>query len=177
VGLLDGWKYCPRCAAALAGDPGRLECASCGFVAYGNSVPGAEAIVFDDDGRILLGRRRFEPRAGYWDLPGGFLHEGEEPLAGLRREIREETGLEVEPLRFLGLWNEPYDGRIVLCLTWVVRARGDARPADDLDELRWFGADELPWEELAFTHYAPALSRALREQHAQGAGLDPQLDG
>jgi len=161
----------------LAGDAGRLECASCGFVAYANSVPGAEAIVFDDDDRILLGRRRFEPRAVYWDLPGGFLHEGEEPLAGLRREIREETGLEIEPPRFLGLWNEPYDGRTVLCLAWVARARGVPRAADDLAELRWFAEDELPWDELAFTHYAPALRSALGKQHAQGAGLDPQFDG
>ena len=170
MGLLDGWKYCPRCTAALAGDGRRLECRACGFVAYGNSVPGAEAVLLDDEGRVLLGRRRFEPRAGYWDFPGGFLHEGEEPLDGMRREIREETGLEVEPLHFLGIWNEPYDGRIVLCLTWVARARGNARAADDLTELRWFAPDELPWDELAFTHYAPALSRALGEQHLAQQG-------
>ena len=88
----------------------------------------------------------------------------------MRREIREETGLEVEPLHFLGFWNEPYDGRIVLCLTWVARARGNARAADDLTELRWFAPDDLPWDELAFTHYAPALSRALEDQRPAQQG-------
>ena len=47
---------------------------------------------------VLLGRRKHEPRQGYWDLPGGFLEEGEEPLEGLRRELREglfgATGIE-----------------------------------------------------------------------------------
>jgi ADP-ribose pyrophosphatase YjhB (NUDIX family) len=175
VGSLDSWKYCPRCASPLVGNASRLACGSCGFVAYASSVPGAEAVLLDGDGRVLLGRRRFEPRSGYWDLPGGFLEEGEEPLDALRREVREETGLEVEPLRFLGLWNEPYDGRIVLCLTWLARGHGDARAGDDLVELCWFAPTELPWEELAFTHYSAALSAGLGEQHAQGAGLDPQL--
>jgi len=161
VGVLDGWKYCPRCASVLAGDASRLECAACGFVAYASSVPGAEAVLLDDDGRVLLGRRRFEPRSGYWDLPGGFLEEGEEPLEALRREVREETGLEVEPLAFLGLWNEPYEGRIVLCLTWLARGHGDPRPGDDLVELQWFAAHDIPWDELAFTHYPAALSAAF----------------
>jgi len=177
VGLIDGWKYCPRCASVLAGDAARVECAACGFVAYGSSVPGAEAVLLDGEGRVLLGRRRFEPRLGYWDLPGGFLEEGEEPLDALRREVREETQLEVEPLRFLGHWNEPYDGRVVLCLTWLARGLGDPRPGDDLVELKWFAASEIPWDELAFTHYPAALSAGLGKQYAQSAGLDPQLDG
>lgn len=160
----------------LAGDPARLECAACGFVAYGSSVPGAEAILLDEDGRVLLGRRALEPRAGCWDFPGGFVHEGEEPLAAMRREIQEETGLEAEPLRFLGTWNEPYDGRIVLCLTWVARGHGQARAADDLTEVRWFARDEIPWDELAFTHYAPALSLFFRQEDAQSERREPGAD-
>ena len=58
-----------------------------------------------------------EPRQGYWDLPGGFLEEGEEPLDGLRREFREETGLEVEPVEWLGAFVDPYDRYFVLGLT------------------------------------------------------------
>jgi mutator protein MutT len=166
VGQLDGWKYCPRCKTALGGDAARLECEACGFVAWANSVPGAEAVIVDGKGRILLARRRDEPRAGLWDFPGGFLDEGEEPLAALLRETREETGLDVEPLEFLGLFNTPYGDRTVLSLTWLARADGETQAADDVAELRWFEPHELPWDELAFPHNAPTLKLALaREQN------------
>jgi ADP-ribose pyrophosphatase YjhB (NUDIX family) len=169
VGALDGWRFCPICGEAIEKVEDRAECRSCGFVGYANAAPGAEAVCFDEAGRVLLGRRAFDPAAGLWDLPGGFLHEDEHPLDGLRREIREETGLEIEPLEFLGFWLEPYDGRVVLCLTWTARATGEARAGDDLSELRWFEPDELPGaEELAFMHYPEVLLAALdrRNEHA-----------
>ena len=170
MGALDSWRFCPVCGEAIEKLDDRVECRACGNVAYANAVPGAEAVCLDDEGRILLGRRAFHPGKGLWDLPGGFLHEDEHPLDALRREVREETALEIEPHEFLGFWLEPYDGRIVLCLRWVARARGNARAADDLTELRWFAPDDLPWDELAFTHYAPALSRALEDQRPAQQG-------
>jgi ADP-ribose pyrophosphatase YjhB (NUDIX family) len=166
VGFLDEWKYCPRCRSEVTRDDERASCPACGFVAYANSVPGAEAVCFDADGRVLLGRRRLPPSQGLWDLPGGFLHEGEHPEDALRREVEEETGRVPEPVEFLGMWNEPYDGRVVLCLTWLARLDEDVQAGDDLAELRWFSRDEIPWDELAFTHYAPALLFAFqRQQH------------
>jgi ADP-ribose pyrophosphatase YjhB (NUDIX family) len=167
MGALDGWRFCPRCGEAIEKVHDRAECRACGYVGYANAVPGAEAVCFDAHGRVLLGRRAFDPGAGKWDLPGGFLHEDEHPLDALRREIHEETGLEIEPLRFLGFWLEPYDGRIVLCLSWTARASGEGSAADDLVELRWFSPDELPPpSELAFTHYPAVLSAAVGYQHA-----------
>ncbi len=164
MGFLDGWKYCPRCASELQRTHEYVECGACGYRVYAQSQPGAEAVCFDTGGRILLGRRAAAPRAGYWDLPGGFVHEGELPLDGMRREVEEETGRVPEPLEFLGTWNEPYFDRVVLCLTWLARLDPDVRAADDLSELRWFAPDELPWDELAFSHYTPALRLALARQ-------------
>jgi len=162
MGALDGWRFCPICGEAIEKFEDRVECRACGNVSYANAVPGAEAVCFDDDGRVLLGRRAYDPGKGRWDLPGGFLHEDEHPLDALRREVREETALEIEPRDFLGFWLEPYDGRIVLCLAWTALVHGDARPGDDLVELRWFERDELPGAaELAFSHYPEVLSAAL----------------
>jgi 8-oxo-dGTP diphosphatase len=168
VGALDGWRFCPMCAEAIERADDRVVCARCGFVGYANSVPAAEAVCFDAQGRVLLGRRGVDPGAGLWDLPGGFLHENEHPLDALRREVHEETALELEAPAFLGFWLEPYDGRIVLCLTWTAGVTGEARPGDDLVELHWFAGDELPGPaELAFSHYPEALSVALRRyEHA-----------
>lgn len=177
VGILDDWKYCPRCASELRERDEFLECGACGYRAYANPVPGAEAICFDMSGRILLGRRAEEPSVGRWDLPGGFIHEGELPVDALLREIEEETGCVPEPLDFLGMWNEPYLGRVVLCLTWLARLDGDVRAADDLAELRWFDPQDLPWHELAFAHDTPALRLALGQQDPKRLRRDPKLDG
>lgn len=164
MGILHGWKHCPRCRAPLGGDERRAACAACGFVAYANPVPTATAVCIDDEGRVLLGRRALEPDKGLWDLPGGFVDEHEHPLDALRRELREETGLEIEPLEFLGVWMDRYgydsSAASTLNLYWTARVvGGEQEAADDVAELRWFALDELPGaDELAFEVNAKVLS-------------------
>ena len=58
---------------------------------------GVGALVFSED-RLLLVERGQEPLKGYWSLPGGILETGETLIQGIRREVLEETGLDVEPL-------------------------------------------------------------------------------
>jgi ADP-ribose pyrophosphatase YjhB (NUDIX family) len=163
VGILDGWQYCPRCGAALRREDNRVECDACGFCHYASSAPTASAFVLDGDGCILLARRAFEPDAGLWDVPGGFLEEGEDPVAGLRRELLEETGLEIEVGDFVGVFTDTYgdgpDANAVLNLVWEARiASGEPAPADDVSELRWFPKDALPSDvELAFRWLAAGL--------------------
>jgi ADP-ribose pyrophosphatase YjhB (NUDIX family) len=170
MGELDDWTYCPRCRAELAGDSARLECPSCGFVVYASSKPTASALCVDD-GRLMLTRRAFEPFKGRWDLPGGFLDEGEHPLEGVKRELREETGLEIEPDRFFGIWIDRYGGdstaATTLNLYWTARVvAGEPVPADDVTEIGWFAPQELPPdEELAFANVREVL-RAWRDEHA-----------
>ena len=119
----------------------------------------------------MLARRAVAPFQGFWDIPGGFLDEGEDPLDGLRRELREETGLEVEPERFLGIWMDRYGGdstaEATLNLYWTARVvGGEAAPADDVSELHWFDPDELPAaDELAFEN-VPLVLAAWRDEHA-----------
>jgi 8-oxo-dGTP diphosphatase len=145
-------------------------------VTYARSTATTCALVEDDEGRILLARRAVEPFKGRWDIPGGFLEEGEHPLDGMRRELREETGLEVEPLEFFGVWTDRYDGdstaEATLNLYWTARAvSGEAQAADDVDDLRWFSRDELPdKDQLAFEN-VPLVLRAWH-QRAERAGLD-----
>lgn len=172
VGELTEWRWCPRCGEDLRRGDSRVECEACGFVAYASSKATAGALVEGADGRLLLARRAKEPFEGRWDIPGGFLEEGEHPLDGLRRELREETGLEVEPLEFLGAWMDRYGGdstaEATLNLYWTARALGgEPRAADDVDDLRWFAPDELPAaEELAFEN-VPLVLEAWRARQAQ----------
>jgi ADP-ribose pyrophosphatase YjhB (NUDIX family) len=155
MAILADWKYCPRCRTSILGDERRVECPQCGFVAYANPAPTATAVISDDEGRVLLGRRAIEPDKDKWDLLGGFVDEGEHPLDTLRRELQEEAALEVEPGDFLGVWMDRYgyDAPAVstLNLYWTARITGgEQRAADDVAELRWFAPDEIPWDELAF---------------------------
>ena len=163
MGSLAGWRYCPRCRAELERSDGRVACRTCHFVAYASSVPTACALCVDDDGRVLLARRAGEPFRGAWDLPGGFLEDGEHPLDALRRELREETGLEIEPVGFLGVWMDWYGAgpaaNSTLNLVWTARVVGGReQAADDVSELRWFVPNDLPPRaEIAF-HIADVLA-------------------
>lgn len=174
MGELRGWRWCPRCREELRGDVSRVECPACGFVSYASSKPTAGALCVDERGHVLLGRRRAEPFQGRWDIPGGFLEEGEPPLDGLRRELREETGLDVEPLEFMGAWMDRYGGdstaEATLNLYWTARVIGGvAEAADDVSELRWFDPDDLPPPgELAFDNVPKVLTAwRRRPQHTQ----------
>jgi 8-oxo-dGTP diphosphatase len=163
VARVVGWKHCPHCAGAIENDAKTATCADCGFTAYGSPEPTVCALVLDGEGRVLLARRKFDPKAGTWDVPGGFLEEDEEPLDGLRRELREEAGVEIEPLELAGIWADRYGGgddpTATLNLYWTARiVSGEPAPADDVAELRWFSLDALPpGDELAFHNVVEAL--------------------
>src|ERR1017187_5007941 len=120
MGALDDWRFCPRCGGDLASAGDHLACASGGGEYWANAIPGVQGIL-ERDGRVLLARRGREPRRGFWDLPGGFLQETERAADGLRREFLEETGLDVEPVELLRIDIEPYAGRHVSSVTWLVR--------------------------------------------------------
>ena len=162
MALLDGWKQCPCCGGGLAGDLERLECPACGFVMYANPAPAACALIEDDEGRVVLTRRAFEPYQGMWDVPGGFIGETEHPLDALRRELLEETGLDVLPGEWYGAFLVPYEGRTVVNLVWRARVLGGTpAPNDDVSELGWFSREELPpLEQIAM---AETLGRWLQE--------------
>ncbi|GAB3206763.1 NUDIX hydrolase [Marinactinospora thermotolerans] len=110
---------------------------------------GVTAVVFDEQRRLLLHRRSDD---GTWATPGGILEPGEQPAAGLVREVYEETGLRVLPERIVSVvTEEPFaypNGDRVQFLDIAFRCRpieGVARPADDESlEVRWFPLDGLP---------------------------------
>lgn len=157
MGNLDGWRFCPRCGGELVPEENHLRCTACGERYWANALPAVQALI-ERGGRVLLARRGIEPRRGHWDLPGGFVEETEAPEAAVRREVREETGLDVEHAELARIDIEPYDHRFVFSVTYRVAAEGDPVADDDVAELRWFAPDELP-AEMAF----PGQSDVLRE--------------
>jgi len=114
------------------------------------------ALIFEREGtaEILLIKRRNNPFGGYWALPGGFLDEGETCESGARRELREETGIDVRDLQLVCMGDMPGRdprGWIVSCIfCTIVEEKPIALAADDAIECNWFSLDDLP--SLAFDH-------------------------
>jgi 8-oxo-dGTP diphosphatase len=125
--------------------------------------------------RILLIRRKHGPFAGAWALPGGFIDLDETLEASARRELREETGVEVDDLEQLHAFGDPGRDPRGRTISVVFLARADAdslRPAaaDDAAEVGWHTLDELP--PLAFDHdriLAMVRQKVIRRQGARDA--------
>jgi len=109
---------------------------------------GVGAIIIED-GRVLLVKRGHPPLAGEWSIPGGVLEVGETLREAVIREAREETCLRVEPADLLGVYDRVSrddDGGTVYHYVLIDflcrRVGGEARAADDADEVRWFTLEE-----------------------------------
>lgn len=115
----------------------------------GRTLVGVGAVVLDPLGRILLVRRGNPPGAGLWSLPGGGL-EPEETLADCcRREVREETGIAVEPGAIVAVaevFAEGFRYVVVDFLALPVGADTIPRPASDALDARWFLSREIPFD-------------------------------
>lgn len=121
-------------------------------------VVAVAGVIWNDKGQVLLIRRANPPRAGHWSLPGGKVERGESLEEALRREIREETGLEIEILGLAGVAEIVDDGayggsgRHYVLIDYGVRVTsGTARAASDAMDATWFAYSELEalplWDE------------------------------
>ena len=135
-------------------------------------VVGVGAVVFRGE-RVLLIRRAKPPRAGEWSLPGGVQELGEGVIEAARREVREETGLELARVEFLTVVDSigrDGQGRVrwhyTLIDVWGEAAPGEARASDDAAELAWFGLDEL--EGLGLWSETLRVVRLAAERRAAG---------
>lgn len=102
----------------------------------------AGAVVVNEDGRVLLLEHRFRAGSG-WGIPGGFIEKGEQPEEALRRELREEIGLELERIEiaFARTLRKPTQIEII----FRCRARGDiGRKNIEIKSVEWFAPDNLP---------------------------------
>ncbi|MGO9901977.1 MAG: NUDIX domain-containing protein [Solirubrobacteraceae bacterium] len=151
-------RFCPRCGQpADITFPRSLACPHCGYLAYYNPKPVAAVIPVDDQDRVILMRRGFDPRRGRWTFPGGFVELGESVEDAVRRETDEELGISIELQRLVGVYSRA-DDRVVL-IVFLARAVGQPHTSPEAIEVRAFAPAELPWAELAFW----STERGLRD--------------
>ena len=133
----------------------RMVCLDCGFIHYVNPRPVAGTIPVRGDGKILLGRRDIEPRRGCWVFPGGFMDVGETAEEAAIRETREEVCLEVTNLQLIGVFTRIEPGVVVV--VYEAEAVGEPEVGHETQEIAWFAAHEIPWDEIAFDSTEAAL--------------------
>ena len=145
------FRFCPVCGseAFAVHDARSKRCAHCGFTYYHNAAASTVALIENSRGELLVVRRALPPAQGTLDLPGGFVDPGETLDEGCRREVREETGLEVTAMEFLfSLPNRyEYSGFVVDTTDCFFRCQvadtSAALAADDAASFRW-----IPWSAL-----------------------------
>jgi len=167
------FKFCPVCAAELAwvtqaedgGDKARLRCAACSFTHWNNPTPVLAAVIecTDRNGRVLLARNAAW-QGRFFGLITGFMEAGESPEEGIRREIAEETALEVSRLNLLGVWDFQRMNQIIIA--YHAQAHGEVRLSPELAEYKLIAPEDVRcWPQGT----GQALATWLRSK-----GIEPQ---
>lgn len=161
------FDFCPSCATRLEQDEERAgkACPNCARTWYPNPSPTVGAAIVRD-GRALISKRGSEPEKGRYDVPGGFLNAGEEALDGLRRELREELGVEVDVTMndCVQMATHTYGDEedYVLAIGFLARlVSGDPEPSDDVADIDWVTLDELDDIDFAWEHDRDLVRKAL----------------
>jgi ADP-ribose pyrophosphatase YjhB (NUDIX family) len=139
---------------------------------------GVGAVIVEQD-RVLLIRRGREPLKGHWSLPGGLLELGESLTDGVRREVREETGLTVEPLELIELLERiQAQGERVryhyVIADYLCRVTGGAlQAASDADAARW--VEHAEWNSHGSLSLDPLTTRVIQAGWQRARELNTQL--
>lgn len=161
------YKFCPKCGKNLVNrflkqeQTERLVCENCDFIFYMNPVP-AVAVILMQNLKIVLVRRKFEPRKGLWSLPAGFMEFDETTEQTAIREAKEETNLDIKINELFGIFPGFDDPRVhVVVIVYKGEIiNGQVKPGDDASEVKFFPLDALP-EDIAFTAHRNILERLV----------------
>jgi len=163
----DALRFCPFCGAeGLSRRTAKKRvCDACGGEMFVNPAAAAGALIVDEAGRLLVGVRADDPARGTWDLPGGFADPGESIEATVRREVREETGLDLATLHYFGSEPNTYlhkGVRYPTCdVVFVARPApgGEVRPGREMRRVLW-----VPRHQVDPSRFGLASVRRLVER-------------
>jgi 8-oxo-dGTP diphosphatase len=164
----EGLRFCPRCAVELEDlevrGHRRLVCPGCSYIFYLTPAT-VTCVLAERDGGILFVLRKYDPGAGKWCLPAGFVEAGEQPAESAVREVCEETGLEVEITGVYDTWATDEDPRTpVVSIAFTARVVGGKLEAgDDAKEAGFFPMNDLP-RPIAFADHRRIVREFIEER-------------
>ncbi len=164
------YTHCPTCGNAYSGGfdiiDYSLTCQSCSFVFYVTPAPSNALILENEKNEILMVKRKFDPKKGYWDFPGGFIKPGEDFVSSTQREIKEELGISIDAIELCYAFGDTYEFQgidvPVLCLYGRGKIVGDSiNFGDDVAGYQFFSKEHARTIEMAFLSHQRALSEYL----------------
>jgi len=156
-------NYCSNCGQkvsfkAVTGDNlPRYVCDSCETIHYQNPKVVTGALPIWED-KVLLCKRGISPRKGFWNVPGGYLENGESVEDGAIREVFEETTSRVEIIGLHTLYSIPKLNQIYTHFLANLNAL-DFQPTEESLEVQLFTEEDIPWKEIAFASSSFTLKR------------------
>lgn len=160
-------KYCPKCSSAQfkrSGDKS-LKCEDCGFHMFFNSSAAVAALVVDDESKLMLVTRGVEPDYGKLDLPGGFVDPGETAEHAIQRELKEELGLKVDSMKYLGSAPNEYIfsefSVFTLDMAFEVKTESlqNLEPMDDILAYKFYSEEEINYDDIP----APSIKKFVKD--------------
>jgi len=161
--VIDLFKYCPHCASPVEYKPIpedtqlRHVCTQCHTIHYQNPkiVTGVLPVYTN---QVLLARRAIEPRKGLWNVPAGYMENGETIEAGAERELWEEALAKVENIRPHLIYSIAPIHQVYVLFLGELTSLDFASGVESM-EVKLFSEQEIPWDEMAFTSSTVCIKR------------------
>ena len=173
------FRFCPNCATALApvaqmedgGEKTRLRCPACNYTHWNNPTPVLAAVI-EYEGKVLLARNAAWP-GKMFALITGFMEAGETPEGGIEREIAEETSLDTQSLKLIGVYDFQRMNQVIIAYHAV--CSGEVLLSPELVDYRLYELDQLKcWP--AGTGYALADWLRSRGHEPEFVAWEKRLD-
>jgi len=149
-------NFCSNCGSAeikykvpKGDNRPRWMCQNCTTIHYSNPNIVAGCLPLWED-KVLLCRRAIKPRKGYWNVPGGYLENGERVEDGASREVWEEALAKVSNLRIHTIYSLPHINQVYMHFLGDLE-KLEYGVGEESEEVALFTQDEIPWNEIAFT--------------------------
>jgi thiamine monophosphate synthase/ADP-ribose pyrophosphatase YjhB (NUDIX family) len=159
-------RFCPFCRHILSKKfiegCQRLYCPQCQSPLYENPTPATAAVYFNENREVLLVKRKVNPNKGDWCLPGGYVEMEEAPEACCLRELKEETNLEGDIKKLVGVYlsESPVYKSVLVIGYWLAEVRGELMAGDDSEAVRFYPIDQLPT--IAFRSHRSLIDDVMR---------------
>ncbi len=159
-------NYCPVCGTKtikkIEGKRKRDFCIKCKKIFYKNPLVAVAGVCFIKDGIVFV-KRKYNPCKGIWTLPGGFVEQGETLENAIKREVKEETGINVKKVKFLKIMTvKTFHWKTLILIGFMIKCKCcKLIPGDDAEDVKIIKFNKLPL--ITFNEHKILIKEALKK--------------